>query len=629
MELTGLGLAQVLTVLGAFGAGVVVLYLLKLRRRQVEVPFVRLWREILAEKQTTQLLSTLKRILSLLIALAIVALLAWALGDPRWQGASREGRTLVVLVDASASMQATDVDPSRLEVAKREARRLAEGLGPNDRMLVAQMDATTAPLSPLTGERRVLLDAVDRVRPTDVAADLRAGLRFGLDVLRDQPRGELAILSDGVLGTVPDEERRLARSGVRLSWKKIGRRGRNVGITAFSVRRYPLDKSQSEVLVELWNPGTRNESVELTLLGDGQPIDVQRLQLRAGERLQRFFANVSGADATLEARLALADRTRDDLPADDRAFARLPERRRARILAVSAGNLYLQAALLLDEYLDVTEVTPSDYAATIAGGRFDVVIFDNFVPPSPPDAHAIYLYPLPPTGVEGPWEVRGLVPRPFFEQIDRRHPVVRWTALDDVNVAEALEVVLRPGDVRVAGDPRAPLIVAGQRSGKKVIGINFDVRRSDLPLRIAWPLVLLNSIDWFVEEDTQYLSSYRTGETWRVPVPAGVQRATLIAPDGSRRDVPVREGRAIYAGTNAGFYRLRAARQETLFAANLGAAEETAIQPAARLEIAGRAARAITAGTPGVREHLWIYFVLGAIVILAIEWFTYHRRWTV
>ncbi len=65
MELTGLPLSEVLTVLGGFAAAVVVLYLLKLRRRQVEVPFVHLWREVLAEKQTTRLFAALKRFLSL------------------------------------------------------------------------------------------------------------------------------------------------------------------------------------------------------------------------------------------------------------------------------------------------------------------------------------------------------------------------------------------------------------------------------------------------------------------------------------------------------------------------------------------------------------------------------------
>ena len=83
LTLTGLSLTQVLMVLGGFGVGAVILYLLKLRRRQVEVPFVRLWEEILAEKQTTRLFSQLKRWLSLLLALFIIAILAFAPCSPR------------------------------------------------------------------------------------------------------------------------------------------------------------------------------------------------------------------------------------------------------------------------------------------------------------------------------------------------------------------------------------------------------------------------------------------------------------------------------------------------------------------------------------------------------------------
>ena len=44
---------------------------------------------------------------------------------------------------------------------------------------------------------------------------------------------------------------------------------RNVGITAFSVRRYPLDKSRYEVMLEVTNTGDAPEELELTLYGDG------------------------------------------------------------------------------------------------------------------------------------------------------------------------------------------------------------------------------------------------------------------------------------------------------------------------------------------------------------------------
>jgi hypothetical protein len=626
MELTGLTLGEVLGVLGGFAAAVTVLYLLKLRRRQVEVPFVHLWQQVLAEKQTTRLFSALKRILSLLLALAVVAALAFAMGDPRYEGADDDGQTTVVLVDASASMQATDVSPSRLEAARAEVERLIEGLGGSDRMLLAQMDASTVPLTPLSGERRLLTEGLERLEATDVAADLSRGLRFALDVLRDQPRPRIVLVSDGVLGDGGEAERRAREAGVELTWMRVGQGGRNVAITAFSVRRYPLDKSRSQVLVELWNPTERDEGVELSLLGDGQPIEVQRLRVGAGERLRRFFENVSGADRTLEARITLADGTRDEQPADDRAYARLPERRRARVLAVTDGNLYLSAALLLDEYLDVVEVSPSDYPAE---GRFDVTLFDGWVPPTPPDTHAIYLHPLPPEGTRGPFEVTGTVERPFFDEIEEDHPLVQFTALRDVNVAESLEVELAEGDRVVAGDRGAPLIVAGTRNDHRMVALLFDVRRSDLPLRVAWPLLLLNGIDWFVQEDAGYLSSYETGETWSVPAPADAEAATLITPTGDERTVPVVDGRAVCTGLHAGFYTLRAGEAEDVFAANLGPSREAVVEPVEHLELAGRRAQAPTVRRAGVRTEIWMILVLAVLGVVLAEWFTYHRRVTV
>jgi hypothetical protein len=171
-----------------------------------------------------------------------------------------------------------------------------------------------------------------------------------------------------------------------------------------------------------------------------------------------------------------------------------------------------------------------------------------------------------------------------------------------------------------------------------MVAFTFDVRRSDLPLRIAWPLLLLNTIDWFVEEDASYVSSYRTGETWHVPVPAGVTTATIVDPDERRRTVPVVDGRAVYAGTRAGFYEIVAgAPTETdspepaaeLFAANLGPGDESAIAPADQLAVGDVVASSPTGGKAGVRRELWIYLVLLALAVLSVEWLSYHRRWTV
>lgn len=634
MELTGLTLGQVLATLAGFGAAVFVLYLLKLRRRPVEVPFVRLWHDVLAEQRTTQLFSSLKRILSLLLALSIVALLALALGDPRAVSSGEAGRTYVVLVDVSASMGARDVEGGRMEAAREAVRRWIRAMGPEDRMILASMGASTVPLGPMERDPDVLEEALASVEPRDVAADLGRGLGWALDVARGAPRAEIVIVSDGRLDA-PGEalEARVRDASIPVRWARIGgETPRNVAITAFAVRRYPIDKSRAQVLIELWNPGDEAEDVELTLLGDshdgeGAPLDVTTIRLGAGERTTRLFENVTGADRSLEARIRLADGSPDDLGADDRAFARLPERRRARVLVVADDDIYLEAALLLDEYLAVTHVAPAAFPP--AERDFDVVVYESFVPAEPLAAPAIWLHPAPAERVRGPLEVTGTIERPFFDRVERDHPLVAFTSLRDVNVAEALAVRPEPGDVVVAADSRGPLLVTGARGGHPFVALTFDPRRSDLPLRVAWPLLLLHAIDSFSEEASGHFSSYRTGEPWYVPVPAGATEATLVGPDGSERAAPISEGRAVASAERAGFHVVRTDAGEELVAANLGPSGEAELAPVETLPLAGAPSEPPVLAAAPVRGEPWAWLVLIAFGVLAIEWVTFHRRWTV
>src|SRR5258706_5763137 len=198
-------------------------------------------------------------------------------------------------------------------------------------------------------------------------------------------------------------------------------------------------------MLEVTNTGPEAEDIELSLLGDGNIVDLTKLRLKPGERLPRFYPNLSGASRTLEAKIAPIGGSQDDLPADDHAYALLPERRRAKVLVVSDGNMYLEAALLLDEYLDVTTVTPKAYAESYAlnAQHFETMIFDRATPAQPPRAHALY---LDPRGPGSPVKIGPDITQPGFDKIERRHPVVRFTALDDVNVAKGHKLLPEPGD---------------------------------------------------------------------------------------------------------------------------------------------------------------------------------------
>ncbi|HEY3593576.1 MAG TPA: VWA domain-containing protein, partial [Polyangiaceae bacterium] len=532
----------------------IALYILKQRRRPVPVPFAKLWQRILRDQETNSLFSQLKRIFSLLLQLCLLALLLLALGDPRG-AVGREARNVVVLVDASASMKAVDVatalepNRTRIDVARDELKKLISGLAESDRMLVAQMDASVTPLSTLTGEPADLETAAAALRATDTRADFAQSLRFATDVLRGLSSPEIIVISDGNLGEPKDAAGDVHLGDAQLFFVPVGSRGRNVAITELSVRRYPLDRDRYEVMLELTNTGSAAEDVELSLIGDGNLVDVTKLKLEPGQRLPRFYPNLSGTKRALEASIKLADGGHDDLPADDHAYALLPEQGRVRVLCVTPGNTYLEAALLLTSYLDVTYVAPAAYPPP-GGATYDVTIFDAVTPRLAPGSGNL-LY-LDPSGEFSPVKVD---PAPLanigFDKLDQKSPLLRWTAIDDVYIGRAHKLLPGPGDKVVGASEKGALLVAGTRDDKRFVALGFNPRDSDLVLRVAWPLFVLNTLTDFVADDPSYLSSFRTGEVWHIPLPAQGD-ATLSGPATIDRRVPIKDGRAVYFGLDAG-----------------------------------------------------------------------------
>jgi hypothetical protein len=350
---------------------------------------------------------------------------------------------------------------------------------------------------------------------------------------------------------------------------------------------------------------------------------VTKLHLGPQERLPRFYQDLAGASRTLEAVIRL-NGSNDILPADDHAYALMPDRKRVRVQLVSEGNTYLQAALLLDEYLEVTQSSP---AAIPMNAAFDVTILDNVVVELPA-RHGARLYINP----KGAGPVPGGKPiRDFgFDTWDKKSPFLRWMAMENIQVTRGQAFVPAKDQKVVASSELGPLMVSGSHEGVPFLALGFDPRDSDWVLRVAWPLFLLNSINTFVEEDTSYISSYSTGQSWRVPAPSHLATAQLKLPDGSLERVPIKEGRAVYAGDRAGFFSLEDDDGEVLarFAANLSDPDESRADVRRELDV-GKTSTSVEAFSAGGRKEIWMLLLFAVLALSAVEWFTYHRRVTV
>jgi len=113
-------------------AFIILLYLLKIRRRTVVVPAVFLFPQVTTDVRANAFWQRLRFHWLMVLQLLVALLLVTALARPAIMGRGWQGQTVVFVLDASASMNATDVKPSRFEEAKRRVEKWLNDLRPND-----------------------------------------------------------------------------------------------------------------------------------------------------------------------------------------------------------------------------------------------------------------------------------------------------------------------------------------------------------------------------------------------------------------------------------------------------------------------------------------------------------------
>ena len=100
---------------------VIVFYLLKRKRVVKLVSSTLLWQKFLAETQASAPFQKLRKNWLLILQIILLTLAVLALARPYFATKAKPAQLRVVILDASASMQATDETPSRFEKARAEA----------------------------------------------------------------------------------------------------------------------------------------------------------------------------------------------------------------------------------------------------------------------------------------------------------------------------------------------------------------------------------------------------------------------------------------------------------------------------------------------------------------------------
>ena len=625
------------------------MYLVKLRRRRISVPYSAIWQRLLAEQTVRGLWRRLKRWITLILLLVILFCILFALRDPRWAGDEPESRHVVVLIDASGSMAATDMagGGDRIESARRAGLEVLAELDDNDRVMIVKMDAQIRPLTPFVRPSALLEELITDIVPTATRADLLGGVQFGARSLVGRSQTELVVITDGAFDEteLTQVEASLMAEDTTVRFIQVGIASGNVAISAFNVRQYPANRLNYEVFVEVRSYFELPVTVELTLSANGTMIDRQLLRLEQGDVNGLFLENLHTGGSRIVANIAVVSTDAiDRLATDDVAYAVLPQERRTNVLLVTEDNLFVEAPFRANQNLDLTVVSPSQYDAEMSESLsdYDVVVFNDFCPLQPQRGNFLYIHP---NGEHSPWEIDGELTNPIINRFDRQDPLMRWIhGLEDLRITAAAELELTDDDESVArsimGDS---MIIRRVVDAVRMVAVAFKIEQTDFALRPDYPLFLLNSIDWLTRSDAPLLQSYATGQAYRVFTgETEAPGAWAVSPSGDAEWLELHEGHLSIYPEAAGFYEIFWGDQEEsgfrasdrqpdyVLGASFNNALESEIAPVPELPFEPELGPEMLeeAGLFDTEEP-WIFLVLFALGLLVVEWLTFHRRITV
>lgn len=576
-------------------AAVLAFYLLKRQYEERTVPSTYLWRMALRDESASRPLERLRRSLLLILQLLAAALFALALMRPALPG--HAAGEFVIVLDASASMQAADeTGRTRMEEARQRAEELVRGLNALDRVTVLRA-GTNVDVLASRADRQTAIAAIRAAQSGSGGARMEEALSLARAMAQEIEGLDICVFSDASIAPVEG-----------ASLYTVGAAAENRALVSLAVEEIA---SGGRAVARVANYGAACE-IQLEGYADGALCDVRTAQAGAGETVSVSFDVPPGAQR-VEARLANGGA----LALDDARWWRRAEDTRRTVVLAGEGNLFLEAALALRADIDVVRASVEE-APAIEGAQ--LYIFDGVLPQTLPQSGSL-LCVNPPEGVDilGISVAGAQTPQGAVHAGDRfsENLSLAGVALRAYRPLSGGEAILLCGDDAIA---------AWAESGaQRAAVIGFDLSDSNLPVKYDFPVLMLQLLDALAPDASMGVADAVVGEAVPVTASARAEAVSVITPAGESVSLAPPFPAAPFTGADeVGEYAL----VETL-----PEGEERAwfavYMPAAESDVRAVAEDAAQAGGGAVRaagREMTMWAVLLLLAALMLEWWVSRRE---
>jgi hypothetical protein len=461
-----------------------VLYLLPLPRQRVLSSALFLWEKFFEGERFGRTSERFRRVLGFCLMVAGLASLVAAAAELTLGRPGIAARRLVVVVDASASMNAEHDGRSNLDRAKAAAADLIASLDARTEVALVEAAGQLRLLAPLAAANREAVRQVEGIQRFDGPADLGRLLDEAYRLWGGDEDCQLYVFSDAPLPASRWAER--ARAWIAPP------AGDNRAIVELSAQRRGR---QIHARFTLANYGRRAHTLRGSVLVNDVPrVSFERADVGPG----RTVVQTATIDEPCAARLRVRLETGPDaLAVDDEACAVVPalEDWGVRLVWPNGGKHNAYVSTLFASLREEGVVGP---VVEGPGGAAAVTVFVNQLPPVWPEGGVIVLHPLR----SGVIEVAGLQGEPVSVTRQAVHSLLQDVDLRGLVVKDAVRAEVPRWAEPLVWAGELPLVWAGETGRTKVLFVAAPLTTagSRLPLLASFPVLLRNACLWMLPQ---------------------------------------------------------------------------------------------------------------------------------
>lgn len=618
----------------AFGAIIPIIllfYFMRPKRQERVVGSTLLWQQALQDIQASRPWQRLRVTPLLLLQLLAAVVIVLILTRPAIFIRSPISGNTIIILQASASMQATDVAPSRFESAKNTIADLIDAMGPDDHISLISMARTPQVLITQSQDKGQLHAALQRARITNQDANLEEALSLAGSLAAGESSPQVLVVGDG---HVINTHQSIAVT-FPVRYMSIGTDAPNAAILTLAARTL---KGKLTAFAQIANFSHQTRALPIELYADNSLVGVQTITLAAGASGSLEWQSLKAGTRILQARLI----SQDAMTVDHEAWAIVGSALRGRTLLVTKGNLFLRTGLSLQPNVSLFETTPDKYSSassttgqttpTTPATNYDLTVFDGFVPATLPTGNLLFVNPPAGNYLFGSSGKLTQVSQ-ITAGNDTAHLLtdVDLSSIHAIHATHQLTAAL--WEQTIISSPETSLLLAGENENRRVAVLGFDLHDSDLPLQPSFPILLHNLTDWFLPSPVAEDAQVTPGSALTVQAWPGADRVTISTPDNHSSIVAPPFPVAPYTNTNSvGIYHVtQNVHGRTLdgtFAINLFNENQSKLAPAASLPVVNSTNTANNINSiPRQLREIWPWIAAFLLLVLCVEWWLFSRNY--